>query len=244
MLTVQETHDFARARLGGRPSLPMVTVCNRAGRHLVAMHEWRWLIRPAVELTLVAGQDWAALPADFGRAVSVYAVGGVRNLFEWATAEEIDHWRQTSFPTIGTWQYRGSIGYARDLTGAVRPQLELYPTPTADSTSSLKLRYRAGWTPVAKDSDILSLPEGAIENLYLEIVCAMVQGFDESDTAPPSARLDGLSGSEFFRVAILEDAMRQAQLGQMVGGAMQGVEADQDWSLYPASIGAPGSEPS
>lgn len=237
-LLVSDIDSYLQHRLGGKGSMSTVMLCNQAGHHLTSMHAWEWLKRPPVALALVAGQEWAKLPADFGRAI-VNQGALISGGFKWATFEYVISLRSQSVQVTGPWWYVGALVHRPSIVGgALEPRVEVYPTPTASDNTTYKCAYYAAWTDLRDDRVTIPIPS-QFELLYLEIVFALAQGYEDHDVAGISARVTALKGSSLFTDAMAFDGGRISNLGQMRGGwypSSSGV----DWSLYPASISRPG----
>lgn len=237
-LLVSDIDSYLQHRLGGKGSMSTVMLCNQAGHHLTSMHAWEWLKRPAVALSLVAGQEFVKLPADFGRAI-VNQGALISGGFKWATFEYVISLRSQSVQVTGPWWYVGALVHRPSIAGgALESRVEVYPTPTASDNTTYKAAYYAAWTDLRDDRQAIPIP-GSIELLYLELVFALAQGYEEHDIAGLSARVSALSGSEIFTRAVAYDGSRVSNIGQM-GGGWYPSSSDVDWSLFPAGISGPG----
>src|SRR5689334_17138957 len=70
-LSVQECLQHIRSTLGGELSSDHqpISILNQAGRHLVTMHEWLWLLRPVVALDVRADISFSNGSSTSGSAV-------------------------------------------------------------------------------------------------------------------------------------------------------------------------------
>lgn len=240
-LLVSEVETYLRRRLGGKSPMSTVMLCNLAGHHLISMHAWEWLKRPAVQLPLVAGQDWAKLPADFGREIANQGAS-ISGGFKWTTFEHVIALRDQATTITGPWWYVGALVHKASIVdGSIEPRVEVYPTPTASDNTTYKTAYYAAWSQLKETTLSVPIPgQGWLDLLYLEIASAIAQGYVEHDVAGMSARLTALRGLSLFTDAVAFDGTRTSNLGQMDGGWYPPA-SDVDWSLYPASIGGPGS---
>lgn len=218
-LSVMECAGYARRRLGGEPSVPILSLCNWAGDYLVNVHPWGWLEQPPASLNLVAGQRHIALPANFGRALGKpRANNGSLVALEWATMDEVASLR--SAESVSQWCFYGAIAWRADDRGLLRPRIELSAEIQTTQTAAFLLSYSAAWSEPESDSSVLSMPTW-IEPLYLEILFAYAQGHDDHDQAQLSARLAEIEIGPLYAAARRRDGSAQPSIGMMTGGAVQ-----------------------
>lgn len=239
-LTVLDVSRSVQRRLDGEPSVPVIVLCNHAGRSLTQMHEWNWLLRPPAVLRLQAGVSHCYPPDDFGREVTPQnAVSPGWRLFKIVSQRELAGLRESVAQPAGPYRYYASPIYEKGEDGALRLRFELFPTPT-EASSDVKLWYRAKWVALEDDDEIIPIPE-ALELLYLEIVMAVAQGIDEHDMGSLSSRLAELAMSPLFHDAVAEDGLIVSSPVPMGGGMVRhAVDNSDGWLYYPTSISSPG----
>ena len=179
-----------------------------------------------------------ALPADFRDLIAVNTSSGFLKGLSLVTPGELLERRSSSFTTT-TGYYFGAIVHPQTTglgssTGAPTPRLEIWPTPGANETAAMTFFYRAGWTELTNDTDILRLP-GYCELLYLEILRAMARGFEEEDQGSISERLVQVIGGPLIVIARERDSMVQPSYGALRNGAVQNVimGSRSSWAFNP-----------
>lgn len=242
MLTVADVAAFVRHRLDGDPSVPSVPLCNIAGRHLVAMNEWNWLVRPPRAITFSSGSSRVRLPDDFGREIAPQGSGATTRIFNFVDPAYFAEIASTSSTSAGPWLYYATLVFAPDVaTGVLTPYAEITPTPTATDNTSVQLWYRAKWPTLQSDEDTIPVPENSMEALFLEVVFATAQGYEEFDQGSLGERLASIKLLPMYADAVAEDALRvQSPVPQRGGMVSNFYGAGYDWSLYPESISGPG----
>jgi|SRR5688572_12919105 len=218
-LSVVGCSGFVRRRLDGEPSVPIVTLCNWAGDHLVNMHAWGWLEQSLARLNLVAGRSYVDLPANFGSAIGTpRAQESTVGSIQWVTMDEVAALR--SIDTASSVDYYGAIAWRLDENGTMRPRIELSNSIGTSQTAAYLLSYRVGWAEITDDSARLTIPTW-IEPLYLEILFAFAQAYDEHDLGSLAERLASVEMSPQYMAAQLRDGGAQPSIGMMSGGAVQ-----------------------
>jgi len=219
MLTVTDCSDYLIRRLDGEPSVPVLTLCNRAGSYLVDMHTWSWLIRPSAKLSLRTGSEYIQLPSDFGRMYGQpkpTTVASVVSL-EMVSMEEYLRYRQDYMD--GGPRYMATMVYGKDVDGIFGPKMQIWPIPLDDTQDAFRLAYLAKWVDLVNDTEPISIPPW-MEFFYLEILFAFAQSYDEHDVAPLSQRLALLQQSAEFMNLKKRDGGVQPFVGIVRGGAM------------------------
>lgn len=240
VLTVLSVSRYVQRRLDGEPSLPVVGLCNYAGRSLVQMHEWNWLVRPPVALRLRAGVDYCYPPDDFGREITPQnAPSPGWRLFKMVSQRELAAIRESISLPAGPYRYYAAPVYEKDDAVGLKLRLELHPVPT-ESSSDVNLWYRAKWQTLTDDDQVIPIPE-SMELLFIEIVCAIAQGVDEHDGGSVTMRLSELAVSPLFRDAVAEDGLLVSSPVRMGGGMVtHEIDGLDGWHFYPSSISSPG----
>lgn len=198
--------------------LGVLFAVNAAGRALISMHAWSWLLRPPAAVDLVAGQEHAALPADLAALESVEidrSVAGAPS----GLAARASTVREILARRSGRRPASGELLWAVAWSGST-PRLELHPTPAASAAGALLVAYRAGWTEIASEADgatDLALP-AFCEQLYLEILTATARALDEEDVAGLDARLEPIRAGACLQAARRRDGGVQTEFGPIEGG--------------------------
>lgn len=196
-------------------------IVNDAGRLMVNCHDWSWLVRPNAAVNYTSGQNFADLPGDFGRLLSVAQSSNVSTSLCPTTAENIARMRQWD-DTSGTTGYYALEHQPRAVNTQFqpRPRLALYPTPSSDTASALLVTYRAAWTELVNDADVPNIPDD-YDLLLRNFIRAVAY---EQDDQREDAVNAVLSSAVFARLAA-RDGATQANLGDVTGGSLQGYGA-------------------
>jgi hypothetical protein len=204
---------------GGTPELTdEAAYVTMAGEQLAGMHPWTFLRRPIASVNFVAAQEWAALPADFGELVAI-------------ERSNLDGWMWVGMDEILEMRYAGqaiAAGYVGCITYALpgtatppdAPRIELFPTPSANSTGALRLAYRAAIGLPSSDSHALQIP-GWADLLFYEVLRAVVLGTEEHDNGGVSERMAAVQGGMVFATAIRRDTEVAPNAGFLRNGVGQ-----------------------
>lgn len=173
--------------------------------------------------TNIAGNivfPYIQLPADFRELIAVTPTTGLVQSATLTTLAQILDYRTHAVPVSNFVRYL-ALAYqpVGGTGGAPTPRLEVYPTPTVALAGALTLYYRAGWTDISDDSDLISVPNW-MELFFLQVLEAVARGFDEQDELPMSARLDLLRAGSMFLAAVRDDADLAPDIGPILGGAL------------------------
>lgn len=138
-------------------------IVNDALEHLAAMHTWRWLQTSTVSLSIVAGQEYVELPADFGMLIAIEYKSSWVNDFIEAPIARILNWRNASASTTdvgGGYYYAISTGVVKGTPaeGLDAPRLELYPTPADNDADAIQLIHRRFLRRMTADADVPQWP--------------------------------------------------------------------------------------
>lgn len=218
-ITLTQAQSFVSKVAGGSPELTTVAaMVNMAGHHLAAMHPWGWLIRPPAGISLVASQEWAALPSDFGEVVAVRSSDLTG--FQFVGYEELIELRFQQAAIASGWVAAVVYSPAGGSTPPDAPRLEVYPTPAANQSNALRIVYRAGWTEVTTGTDALRIP-GWMDLLFYEVLRAVVLGIEEHDAGGVDSRLAQIQGGSVFMAAAKRDGRVNEEAGFLRGGVGQ-----------------------
>ena len=217
-LTVTNCADFVRLTLGGPAdaALPTLALVNMAGRHLVGMSQWRWLMRGPVAVGTVAAQEYVELPTDYGTMIQLAGSSTIWDV-NWVGLGEITSLRAHTPTNAECGPFRGAVSLA-PASGSTLPRwrVELYPTPSATNATAFSLAYRAQWTEITSESDYLPLPLYC-ETLFTRILQTFARGYMEEDQANLSERLAVLSTSPELIAATRQDRAKIQDYGHLLG---------------------------
>jgi hypothetical protein len=192
-------------------------VVNDAGRYMFSMEEWPFNKRVPTDLAFTADDAFIALPADFGKIISIEVPSNLQNRVQLTSPGYIEYLRGSDLQD--PYNYHVAIVYPTQTaqTGSQGvPRLELWPTPGTADTTALRLVYEAKWTTLTAVTHVPNIPLEA-EPLYLQIVLAFARSLDN-----PSLNLTELLGTinagTMFRNLSRTYGMAQRSLGLSEGG--------------------------
>jgi len=224
------------------PAITGLRVLNDTGQWLVSTRPWVYLRGGMDALDITAGEDFVALPQDFGGIITVARSESFTPSFILTTLEEMMRLR-TYTPAVSSFTFWGSVTYDHaDITGTASssgaysvtatteaeikakkkptPRLDLYPMPGDTTTGALLLYYTRGWRKVEEDTDTIFVPEW-LEGLYLRAARIWARGYEEEDTFDKDAALANLQLGPEYKAAIVRDSQIQVDKGLIQGGATQ-----------------------
>lgn len=217
-LTVANCADYVQLTLGGpaAAALPTLTLVNLAGRHMVGMSQWRWLMRGPTPIGTVNGQEYVELPTDYGTMIEM---AGSVNIWDivWVGLGEITSLR-AHYPQNAVYgPYRGAVSLA-PASGSTLPRwrVELYPTPNSTNATAFSLAYRAQWEEITQDTSYLPIPLYC-ETLFIRILQSFARGYMEEDQGTLSARLSELSTCPELVAATRQDRSKIQDYGHLIG---------------------------
>jgi hypothetical protein len=234
MLTYGGLKQHILLALGGQPSIVLgvtqnqriAEIVNQAGNYLFSK-QWRFRERTGRPLSLVANQDWAALPGDAEEIVTLVTKAGLGWRVEMTSPEQIELYRNSMAPALLDSVYYAAISRPwADSNGSPlvagtafpAPRLELYPTPSASSTDSIILRYRAGWTAVSGETNAVTPDTYAIpvppyvEALLIAYCRAFAVAYEDEGLA---ARLIEIDNGPLWNAAAVKDGIAQRDYGKL-----------------------------
>lgn len=162
------------------------------------------------------------LPTDFRDLIAYSTTSGLLTGLTMTSYQDlIDRKQSTSTYTAG--YYYAAISHpkpvgANSSDGAPTPRLEIYPAPDANETGAIRVFYRADWTDLASDTDLLKIP-AYTESLFIHMLRAFARGYEEEDQATLNARLMEVANGPLFAAAVLRDGETQPDYGPVRGGA-------------------------
>ena len=231
-LSVRMALEHIRHTLDGKLRAPLdgLSVLNEAGEFLTSMQPWKWLERQPVTLSLVGGQDYVDLPADFRELIAYNATESLVNSFHLTSHAELLNLR-TNEITVTSWNFWGAINYYADASvdrNIPTPRIEFWPTPLANDSTGLTIIYRAGWVTLENDEDVIGIPSW-MHTIFIQLLRAFARGYEEEDTGSLSLRIAEIQAGPLFSVAVDRDGAVQPDLGPLEGGAAQTHAAVRSW---------------
>lgn len=202
-LQLQTLTAIVSRTLGGEPDiLTSTSIVGQAGNWLLAARRWKWAIRGPEGINLVASQDYAVLPAAFGSMVAMTRPYGY--CIEEITDEQLTRLRASQLTMSG-----GSMGalvqWVQSSTSAEpAPRLALWPTPSANVTDGISIRYKIRWPSDLTPTAYTPTP-WYVDPLLVEVTQAFAMGVDEPDAAGISARLGQIQRMPVWASAVQED---------------------------------------
>ena len=216
MLTLTNLKSHVTHALGGTPAAEITSadIVNQAGRHMFT-YSWKFRARPSTDIPTVASQSYIDLPTDVSEIITIRMKDGLNDSIELTSYDKLLLIRNGSLSTGR--QFHAAISYydstgTESTTVALKPRLELAPTPTA--VDQISLVYRAKWPNLSADTDIAPIPEGA-ESLLIAYVRAFAQGYEEENFMQRVAEIDA---SPLFHRTSVQDGMIQPEYGPLEGG--------------------------
>ena len=218
--------DWNRSTGSDESSLGISVVdgINQALDYVSSMHEWGGLVRSAVALATVAGQDYIDLPEECQKVISIQYSDGNWRAIRFVTQERLAEWRttnQSSAPYSGT--YVGATSWAAGATGAT-PRIDVYPDISSTNSNTFRITYRARLlmeaTGASADTSIIDIPP-YLESLVRSVVRIFAKGLEEDDDGSLWHRLEQLEMSMMLKNIKVADGGLQPSIGRMRGGAAQ-----------------------
>lgn len=231
MLTLGGLRQHVLLAIGGQPSIVSgvtrdqrtAEIINQAAQYLFS-RPWRYRERTARPVSLVANQNWAAMPGDAEEIVSLTAQAGLGWRVELTTPEQIELFRNAMAPALIDSVYYAALSRPWAQADGVTPlvdgtdfpavRLELYPTPQTTSTDSIIMRYRSGWQSVTADtSNDYKIPVPPYAEALLIAYCrAFAVSYEDEGL---SARLVEIDNGPLWSAAASKDGIQQRDYGRL-----------------------------
>lgn len=185
-LTLANYKAHAKHALGGEPAVIVSSaeatkqqIVNDAGRILMGLAPWRWAESTPTTVTVTAGSDNAALPADFAELASS-ASGSSTYRVTLTQFDDLLRLRAAGGANDPANDYWFSI--VQPLPGAPTsvmppPRVELYPV-AGQGNVAIRVLYRRGWAELTNDTHYPSMPPD-FEPLLIALVRAVARGYEE-----------------------------------------------------------------
>lgn len=231
MLTYNGLVQHIRLALGGQPSVVsgvtqaqrIAEIVNQAGNYLFTK-QWRFRERTSRPISIVASQDWAAMPSDIEEIVSLTCRSGLGWRVELTTPERMEELRanNTSWSADGIysaclsrpWAQTGTTTPLVDGSGMPAVRLELFPTPNTTSSDVLTVRYMGLWVAVSDATESgYQIPVPAyVESLLIAYARAFALAYEDEGL---SARLLEIDMGPLFSAAAIKDGIQQRDYGRL-----------------------------
>ena len=235
MLTYGGLKQHILLALGGQPSIVsgvtqnqrIAEIVNQAGNYLFSK-QWRFRERTGRPVSLIANQNWAAMPGDAEEIVSLVTKAGLGWRVELTSPEQIELFRNSMAPALLDSVYYAALSrpwaQSDDVTPLVAgtafpaPRLDIYLTPQATSTDAIIMRYRAGWTAVSGETnavtpDTYNIPVPPyVEALLIAYCRAFAVAYEDEGLA---ARLIEIDNGPIWNAAAIKDGIAQRDYGRL-----------------------------
>lgn len=218
--------------LGGQPSIVtgvtkdqrIAEIINQSATFLFSK-PWKFRERTARPVTLVAAQNWAALPGDAEEIVSLVCKAGLGWSVNLTTPDHIELLRNTTDPSLDgsvffaamSRPWAQSNGTTPLVAGSGMPavQLDLYPTPQTSTADALIIRYRASWVAVSDvtASDYIVPVPAYVESLLIAYARAFALAYEDEGL---SARLIEIDNGPLYNTAAIKDGIQQRDYGRLM----------------------------
>jgi hypothetical protein len=206
----------ANSGVGPTEGFDALQIFNEALRELFDFHDWSWRKRPPALVDLVADQEYAALPSDFGygsllgvEAVHDGAMGVVKTDLAALTRLRGSPMDDTAVTYVAlSWPSQTAA-----TSGPGPARLEVYPTPAENVTGAFRVIYKAGPIDCTNTDSVPNIP--ASYEAALSMLCrGLVKRYERNDDREYVAalmRLEQLKAT---------DGMQEQDLGYITGGAV------------------------
>jgi hypothetical protein len=223
MPTFAQVKRHVLLAVGGYPSLAagqtnaerLAEVVNQAGQYLF-QRPWRFRERTSAFISLVASQDYVALPADVEEIISLINRENIGFNIELVTPDHLQNLREIGIDSGGHSVTYACLSRTANAAGAAlnAVRLELFPTPTAAATDAIAVRYRAGWTDIASgaaDSYEIPIPK-YIDTLFIQYCLAFGMAYEDEGL---SQRLMEIDAGPILAGAMTKDGILQRDIGRL-----------------------------
>lgn len=218
-LTIAQLKAHVRLAAGGDPSTTtgytvderIVEIINHAGQQLYT-HPWRFRERTSTLLSLVGSQAYIDLPSDCGDIIKVTAQEPYTYTFHLITPQEFANLSQNEVvPPVG---YLACLSQGTSTDGQPSPRLDLYPTPSANDSDAIRIRYRVKWQEVTTGTATTVAVQVApyAEQLLIAYVRAIAEGGEDGTT---DMRLAQINAGPTMDGALGRDGIAQDDYGKI-----------------------------
>ena len=222
--------EIARHAAGGTldPRLDADAIVNDAGEHVVSMHEWTFLKRPAVPVDLVAGQPFINLPADASHVDSIWPSSALLATVTMSSLDRINEVRSLDYIELLHYYVAPEWPSQNDESSAPGiMRLAVAPTPSESNVGAFHIAYTAGWRHLTQKNARHCLPAD-MEPLLIQVIREMTLGIlKQNDETLPRAgrsavdRLEAISQSTMFMQLKVKYGQKLGNVGQARGGVIE-----------------------
>lgn len=192
--------------------LDRLVIANEVGEWLCNATPWNWLLRPSVLRSIVAGQGWIDLPADFGRFVGIRMVRSAGYNIEMADQVAVDDARDM-WSGASTY-FKACILHAAPTTISVPVvRMEIGPVPTASVADVFRLSYAGTWLECTDENQPIPMPVW-MHGLYIRCLALYLAGWERDGKGTVEARCLSVVGSALWQHAVDRDDTLQQDYGQ------------------------------
>lgn len=215
-LTIEQALKHIDHQIGGAlVGIDNRRVLDEAGRRLFKRRKWNWAVGASTTLTLTISVSYIALPTDFGATKSLTFTNGWVGAIEETDFDTLAKLRSFQLPSYFPLYVVPT--HVADANLVPQPRYEIHPTPATTTTGALTLYYHKKWTDLPNsDQSYIPVPDW-FEELYLQAVRAVAQGYQTNDMDAQLARL--FASSDFMDTAVQDEGV-QWKFGPTSGGAM------------------------
>lgn len=196
-------------------------ILNEALRALFGYADWSWRLRSPALLSLVASQEYVALPSDFGTSgelLSIHSVWSPVSVVSKVSLADIATMR--GMPLNNTFQYYVALSNPTQTSASVRPgtpRLEIWPTPGSNVSNAFRITYKSGPVDLSLTTDVPNIPR-EYENVLTLLARAYAMRYEYgSDAQETLAEL--ASAEKEIRRLMEMDGMIESEAGPLTGGA-------------------------
>ncbi len=222
-LTFAQAKQHAILAVGGYPSLApgqtrddrLAEVVNQAGQYLFT-NSGRFRERTTKYMNLVKDQNYITLPVDCEEILTVMSQPSLGYMIEMITPEHMEALRLIGLTISGPGITHAVMTRTPPANGAALPDpiLDIYPTPTADATDAIAVRYRAKWIEIPSNNNgswVIPIPP-YVEFLFIAYVRAFAQAYEDEGLEQKLAIIDQ---SGLYNRALTKDGLLQRDFGRI-----------------------------
>jgi len=223
MPTFAEAKNHAVLAVGGYPSLApgqtrnqrLAEIVNQAGQYLFS-RPWRFRERTGKVLAMTANQSYIDLPSDVEEILSIISLQTLGYLIEMVTPDHMEQLRRLGITMTGPGITHAVFTRSAPNDGSSLPavRLDVFPTPTANVTEAIAIRYRAKWVVIADsaaDSWEIQIPKYC-DALFIAYCRAFAQAYEDEGL---TGRLQEIDAGPILSTASTKDGLLQRDLGRM-----------------------------
>lgn len=222
-LTFAQAKQHAILAVGGYPSLApgqtrddrLAEIVNQAGQYLFT-NAWRFRERTTKYMNLVQDQKYINLPSDCEDILTVMSQPSLGYMIEMVTPEHMEALRLIGLTISGPGITHAVMTRTPPADGAALPApvLDIYPTPTANVTDAIAIRYRAKWVEIPAGNDgtwVIPIP-AYVDPLFIAYVRAFAKAYEDEGLEQSLSLIDQ---SGLYARALTKDGLLQRDFGRI-----------------------------